>query len=321
MKLKASIAVALLAIVWSSAPVRADDAYPSRVISLVVPLTPGTTIDILARLYADKLGKLLGQQIVVINKAGAGGAIAAESVAHAPADGYTLIFVNSAHEILKFLNKNLPFDPVRDFAGVAIVGSAPAILVVPPSLGVINLKEFIALAKAKPGQLNYGSAGIGTSTHLAGAYFAAQTKIDLVHVPYTVSSSIITDMMGGSVQASFDPLAFVLSQLQSGNLRALAVGADEPITDPVKIPTAISQGVDYRYATWYGILAPAKTPKPILQKLATAIATASQDPELQQKIKAQGIGLEVKTLDAFDTYMADDVARLAPLINDVTNKQ
>jgi tripartite-type tricarboxylate transporter receptor subunit TctC len=127
--------------------------------------------------------------------------------------------------------------------------------------------------------------------------------------------------MGGSVQASFDPLAFVLSQLQSGNLRALAVGADEPITDPVKIPTAISQGVDYRYATWYGILAPAKTPKPILQKLATAIATASQDPELQQKIKAQGIGLEVKTLDAFDTYMADDVARLAPLINDVTNKQ
>jgi tripartite-type tricarboxylate transporter receptor subunit TctC len=321
MKLKASIAVALLAIVWWSAPVRADDAYPSRVISLIVPLTPGTTIDILARLYADKLGKLLGQQIVVINKAGAGGAIAAESVAHAPADGYTLIFVNSAHEILKFLNKNLPFDPVRDFAGVAIVGSAPAILVVPPSLGVTNLKEIIALAKAKPGQLNYGSAGIGTSTHLAGAYFAAQTKIDLVHVPYTVSSSIITDMMGGSVQASFDPLAFVLSQLQSGNLRALAVGADEPITDPVKIPTAISQGVDYRYATWYGILAPAKTPKPVLQKLADAIATVSQDPELQQKIKSQGIGSQVKTLDAFDTYMADDVARLAPLINDVTNKQ
>ena len=114
-------------------------------------------------------------ELVVINKAGAGGAIAAESVAHAPADGYTLIFVNSAHEILKFLNKNLPFDPVRDFAGVAIVGTAPAILVVPPSLGVTDLKEFIALAKANPGQLNYGSAGIGTSTHLAGAYFAAQT--------------------------------------------------------------------------------------------------------------------------------------------------
>jgi tripartite-type tricarboxylate transporter receptor subunit TctC len=302
-------------------PARAEDVFPSRLITLVVPLTPGTTIDILARLYADKLSTLLGQQIVVLNKPGAGGAIAAESVANASPDGYTLIFVNSAHAILKFLNKSLPFDPVRDFAGVTMVGSAPAIVVVPPSLGVTNLQEFIALAKAKPGQLNYGSAGIGTSTHLAGAYFAAQTKIDLVHVPYTVSANIITDMMGGSIQASFDPLAFVLAQLQHGNLRALAVGADAPITDPVNIPTAISQGVDYRYATWYGVLAPRKTPSPVLQKLAAAFAKASEDPDLQQKIKAQGIGTQIKSLNAFDSYIADDFARIEPLIEDVTNKK
>jgi tripartite-type tricarboxylate transporter receptor subunit TctC len=312
---------ALLLFAALALPARAEDAFPSRLITLVVPLTPGTTIDILARLYADKLSALLGQQIVVLNKPGAGGAIAAESVANASPDGYTLIFVNSAHAILKFLNKSLPFDPVRDFAGVTMVGSAPAIVVVPPSLGVTNLQAFIALAKAKPGQLNYGSAGIGTSTHLAGAYFASQTKIDLVHVPYTVSANIITDMMGGSIQASFDPLAFVLAQLQHGNLRALAVDADAPITDPVTIPTAIAQGVDYRYATWYGVLAPRKTPNPVLQKLAAAFAKASEDPDLQQKIKAQGIGTQIKSLNAFDSYIADDFARIEPLIEDVTNKK
>jgi tripartite-type tricarboxylate transporter receptor subunit TctC len=312
---------ALTIFAWAAQPARAEDEFPSRLITLVVPLTPGTTIDILARLYADKLSGILGRQIVVLNKPGAGGVIAAESVANASADGYTLLFVNSAHAILGFLNKSLPFDPVRDFAGVSMVGSAPAIVVVPPSLGVTNLKEFIALAKSKPGALNYGSAGIGTSTHLAGAYFAAQTGINLVHVPYTVSSNILSDMMGGSIQASFDPLAFVLPLLQNGNIRALAVGADEPVTDPVQIPSAISQGIDYRYATWYGILAPRKTPKPVLQKLADAIAKASQDPELQQKIKAQGINTQVKRLDAFDSYIGDDIARLSPLINDVTNKQ
>jgi tripartite-type tricarboxylate transporter receptor subunit TctC len=314
-------AAALALVAAFMLPAHADDAFPSRLITMVVPLTPGTTIDILARLYADKLSALLGQQIVVLNKPGAAGAIAAESVANASPDGYTLIFVNSAHAILKFLNKSLPFDPVRDFAGVTMVGSAPAIVVVPPALGVSNLQDFIALAKAKPGQLNYGSAGIGTSTHLAGAYFASQAKIDLVHVPYTVSANIITDMMGGSIQASFDPLAFVLSQLQHGNLRALAVGADDAIADPVTIPTAISQGVDYRYATWYGILAPRKTPKPVLEKLAAAFAKASEDPDLRQKMKTQGIGTQVKSLDAFDRYIADDFARIEPLIEDVTNKK
>jgi Tripartite tricarboxylate transporter family receptor/MaoC like domain len=159
------------------------------------------------------------------------------------------------------------------------------------------------VAKAKPGQLNYGSAGVGTATHLAGAYFAAQTNINIVHVPYTVSSNIISDMLSGAIQASFDPLAFVLSFLQNGSLRALAVGADEPVTDPIKIPSAIGQGVDYHFATWYGILAPVKTPKPALRTLADAIAAASRDGELLQKIKTQGIKPDIVALDAFDSYI------------------
>ena len=316
--LRRLIAAALFAL--ATVPGQAAEQFPSRQITLVVPLTPGTTIDILARLYADKLGKLLGQQIVVMNRPGAGGIVGAEKVATAAPDGYTLLFGNSGHAILGLLNKNLAFDPIKDFAGVSMIGAAPAIVVVPSSLGVVDLNAFITLAKAKPGQLNYGSAGVGTATHLAGAYFAAQTNINIVHVPYTVSSNIISDMLSGAIQASFDPLAFVLSFLQNGSLRALAVGADEPVTDPIKIPTAIGQGVDYHFATWYGILAPVKTPKPALRTLADAIAAASRDGELQQKIRAQGIKPDIVALDAFDSYIDGDLARLAPLVNGIAEK-
>ena len=175
--------MALAAMLCWCAPVKAQEAYPSRLITIVVPITPGTTIDILARLYADKLAKKFGQQVVVANRPGAGGLIAAQAVANAPADGYTILFANSGHAILGTLNKNLPFDPVRDFAGVSLVGEAPTVVTVAPSLGVSNLKEFVEMAKAKPGSVNYGSAGIGTATHLAGAYFALKTDTDLVHVP------------------------------------------------------------------------------------------------------------------------------------------
>jgi tripartite-type tricarboxylate transporter receptor subunit TctC len=292
---------------------RAQEQFPNHPITLVAPISPGTAIDILARLYADRLTQILGQPVVVLNKPGAGGIVGAEFVAGANADGYTLLFANSGHSILSLLNKNLRFDPIKDFAGVTQVGAAPAIAVVPARLGVADLKEFIALAKAKPGQLNYGSAGVGTSTHLAGAYFAAQTSIDIVHIPYTVSANIISDMMGGQIQASFVPLAFVLAHLQNGSLRALGVGADEPIAEPVKIATAISQGVDYRYTTWYGILAPAKTPAAVRRKLADAIAKAGEDAGLRKKVEQQGIVPQTRMLEAFDSYVAEDVRRLAPL--------
>jgi tripartite-type tricarboxylate transporter receptor subunit TctC len=317
----AAVILLLVAALTLPQRARAADQFPARPITLVVPLTPGTTIDILARIYADRLSRILGQPVVVLNRPGAGGIIGAQAVAKANPDGYTLLFANSGHSILGLLNKDLAFDPIRDFAGIAMIGTTPAIVVVPPKLGVSNVGEFIALARAKPGAVNYGSAGVGTSTHLAGAYFAAQAGLNLVHVPYTVSSNIISDMLSGAIQASFDPLAFVLSFVQNGSLRALAVGADEPITDPVRIPTAISQGVDYRYATWYGILAPARTPPAVLRKLADAIAEASEDAGLRQKLKAQGIGAKTMALQAFDAYIDADVARLAPLTIGIAAKK
>jgi tripartite-type tricarboxylate transporter receptor subunit TctC len=296
-------------------PARGEEPYPSRLITIVAPITAGTAIDILARLYADKLAKRFGQQVVVANRPGAGGLIGAQTVASSAPDGYTVLFANSGHAILGTLNKNLPFDPVADFAGVALVGEAPAIVVAPPSLGVSSLTEFVALAKAKPGAINYGSAGIGTSTHLAGAYFALKAGIDLMHVPYTVSATIIADLLGGRIQASFVPMAFVLPLLQDGRLKALAVAAKEPITEP--IATAQSQGIDYQYATWYGLLAPGKTPKSVLDTLDQAIAEAGNDPELQAKIRIQGIEPRHVALAAFDAHIRDEMVRLAPLLKSI----
>ena len=315
------IAAALTGVVCLCPPARAQDHYPSRLITIIAPITAGTTIDILARLYADRLSKRFGQQVVVVNRPGAGGLIAAQAVASSPPDGYTLIFVNSGHTILGALNKNLPFDPVRDFAGVSLVGEAPTVVTVPPALEVSNLKEFVARAKARPGTINYGSAGIGTATHLAGAYFALKTDTDLVHIPYTVSATIIADMLGGRIQASFVPAAFVLPLLQDGRLRALAVSAKEPVTDPIRIPTALSQGIDYQNATWYGILAPAKTPKSVLQSLSQAISEFGKDPELQAKIRAQGIDPRDIELEKFDLHIQADMARLDPLLKAIADQR
>ena len=321
MKFSQLIAAVLTGLVCLCPPARAQDHYPSRLITIIAPITAGTTIDILARLYADKLSKRFGQQVVIVNRPGAGGLIAAQAVASSPPDGYTLIFVNSGHTILGALNKNLPFDPVRDFAGVSLVGEAPTIVTVPPALDVSNLKEFVARAKAKPGTINYGSAGIGTATHLAGAYFALKTDTDLVHIPYTVSATIIADMLGGRIQASFVPAAFVLPLLQDGRLRALAVSAKEPVTDPIRIPTALSQGIDYQNATWYGILAPAKTPKSVLQSLSQAISEVGKDPELQAKIRAQGIDPRDIELEKFDLHIQADMARLDPLLKAIADQR
>ena len=212
----------------------ADEHYPSRLITIVVPLTPGTAMDIQARLFADGLSKRFGYQTIVVNRPGAGTLIGAETVANASPDGYTILLTNSAHAILGAMNKNLPFDPIADFAGICMVGLAPTVVTVAPSLGVHNLQEFVALAKAKPGTINYGSAGIGTATHIAGAYFAYKTGTELVHVPYTVSQTILTDMLSGNIQATFAPEAFTLPMLQDGRLLGLAVADDEPVREPIQ---------------------------------------------------------------------------------------
>lgn len=309
-----SFALALAIGASAGAIGHAQEHYPSRVITIVVPITPGTAMDIQARLFAQGLSERYGYQVIVENRPGAGTLIGAETVAKASADGYTILFTNSAHAILGTMNKNLPFDPIADFAGICLTGQTPAVVTVARSLGVHNLREFVALAKAKPGTINYGSAGIGTATHLAGAYFAYKTGTQLVHVPYTVTQNIITDLLAGNIQATFAPEAFTLPMLEDGRLLGLAVAADSPLSEPVQIPTAASQGVDYDYSTWYGFLAPAKTPRPVLQSLHDAVAAVAGDPAIAAKIRVQGISPASVGLRDFDAYIRNDMARLSPLL-------
>ena len=305
---------ALAALPALNEPAPAQEHYPSRPITVLVPITAGTTIDILARLYGEALSKRFGQQVVIANRPGAGGLIGAQAAASASADGYTLLLANSGHAILGTLNKSLPFDPVADFAGVSLIADAPTLVTVAPSLGAGTLNDLVELAKTKPGGIYYGSAGIGTATHLAGAYFGLQTGTELVHVPYTVSSTIIADLLGGRIHATFAPAAFTLPLLQEGRLRALAVAADEPMRAPIFVPTAFSQGVDYRIATWYGFLAPARTPRAVLEILHRAIVEAGKDADLQDKLRQQGVRPQSVGLDDFDLHIRKDMARLAPLL-------
>jgi len=302
----------LLAI--SCASGRAQEHFPSRLITIVVPLTAGTTADILARLFAEGLSRRFDQRVVVSNRPGAGGLIAAQVVATGPADGYAILLANSAHTILATMNKNLTFDPITGFAGIYLIGEAPAVVNVAPSLGVHTLAEFIALAKSRPGAINYGSAGIGTATHIAGAHFALQTGTQLVHVPYTVSSTIIADLLGGRIHATFAPEAFTLPLLQDGRLLALAVADEEPIREPIAIPTAVSEHVDYRIATWYGFLAPAKTPTAIVVTLHDALAELGKDSEFSNTMDRHGVKPRGVGIGEFDLYIRKDVERLTPLL-------
>jgi len=310
------IGAVLAATLAPGLPVRAQE-FPSGAITVVTPLPPGTAVDILARLYAERLSRRFGQQIVVSNRPGAGGLIAAQAVATAPADGYTLLLTNSGHAILGTLNKTLPFDPVRDFAGISLIGETAAVVTVPPSLGTRTLRAFVDLARAKPGTINYGSAGIGTAAHLAGAYFARQAGIDMVHVPYKTGSALIADLVEGRIQATFSPAAFTLPMLQDGKLLALAVSSREPMRDPIAVPAALSANVDYEYATWYGFLAPAKTPAAVLRTLDRAITALGRDAELQARIAAQGIAPRSIGLSDFDAHIRREMDRLDPLLKSI----
>jgi tripartite-type tricarboxylate transporter receptor subunit TctC len=206
---------------------------------------------------------------------------------------------------------------VRDFAGISLIGETAAVVTVPPSLGARTLRQFVDLAQAKPGFINYGSAGIGTATHLAGAYFARQAGIDMVHVPYKMGSALIGDLLEGRIQATFSPAAFTL---QDGRLLALAVSSSEAMHDPIAAPSALSAGIDYQYATWYGFLAPARTPATILQTLNRAIAEAGRDGELQAKIVAQGVAPRSIALRDFDAHIGREMERLDPLLKTIAGQ-
>jgi tripartite-type tricarboxylate transporter receptor subunit TctC len=274
-------------LVLSNANAQSD--YPTRPVKVIVPSPPGGGTDILARVLAQHFTKALGQPFVVENKPGAGNMIGIESVARSPGDGYTLLVTASTLALNSVLYKKVPYDPVRDFAPITLAATAPNVLVVNPALPVKSLAEFIALAKAKPGALSYGTPGIGTSPHLSMELLKSMAGIDLQHVPYRGTAAAVTDVIGGQIAATFANALTAKPQVDSGRVRALAVSGPSRVEAFPTVPTVAEAGVPaYEAMQWYGMVAPAGTPPQIIARLHAEAAKALQSNEMKEKLALDG---------------------------------
>jgi tripartite-type tricarboxylate transporter receptor subunit TctC len=315
------IAVGALVLFAGIAGAQAQSDFPNKPVHLVVGFTPGSVADITARVLGNKMGQLLGQQFVVENRVGAGSSIAAEYVARAPKDGYTLYLPGSANIANAAINPKLPFDIIKDFAPIGLVNSAAVILVVHPSLNVNNVQELIALVKSKPDELSYASTGIGSAPHFSGELFMQRTGTKLVHVPYPGSPQAATDLLAGRVQIMFSPATAVISLVKAGKLKVLAsAGRRRPGILP-DVPTMIESGMpDFDTAIWFGLTAPAGTPSGALDKLAHALREAVKAPEVIAAWRPQGVdpldgGADaLAKLDATELKRWTEVAAAAGLI-------
>jgi len=289
--------------------------YPGRPARVLVGFTPGGGVDINARLAASKLSEYLGQQFIVENRPGAGTNIANEAVAKAAPDGYTLLFNSPAVAINMSLYKNPGYDLLHDLAAVSIFSESTNILVVPASLPVKSVQDLIALAKAKPGALNYSSAGPGTTQHLAGELFKLRTGTKIVHVPYKGSAPSLTALIAGDVQLSFvNPIA-IGQHVKSGRLRALAVAGAKRTTFLPDVPTMKEAGVEgVEVPLWFGLLAPAGTPSEIIHALAAAVEKGAHSPDMQKKLLDQGAEPVGNTPEEFQAMLKEEVARWAEVV-------
>lgn len=292
--------------------------YPSRPIRFVVGFPPGGGNDTMARMIGQKLADRVGQSVVIDNRPGAGGNIAAELVARANPDGHTILMISSSHPIQGLLKKNLPYDPIRDFSGVAQLVKYRSVLVIHPSVAASSVRELLALAKSRPGQLNFVSAGPGTGSHLAGELFKLMANVDIVHVPYKGTAQAMTDLMGGRVQIMFTPMVPVLPHLQSGRLRALAVTSKNRSRVRPELPTVAEAGVTgYEFAAWYGIVAPPRLPRGIAGKLHAEIARVVQTPEVRERLSAEDMDLADATPEQFDEARKAELAKWSKLVKQI----
>ncbi len=289
--------------------------YPSKPIRLVVGFTPGGGVDINARLLGPKLTEYLGQQIIVDNGPGAGTNIANEYVAKSPPDGYTLLINTAAVAINMALYKKLPFDTLRDFAPISVFSQSPNILVVHSSVPVKSAKELVALAKAKPGALNFSSAGSGTTQHLAGELFKLRSGVNIVHVPYKGSAPSLTALIGGEVSLTFANIPAIYQHVKSGRLRPLASAGPKRSELMPEVPTMAEAGVKgVEVVVWYGVLAPAATPRDIVNTLAASIKKAAAAPDVKQKLVDQGAEPVGSTPDEFAKLLREEVAKWAEVV-------
>ncbi|NML43118.1 tripartite tricarboxylate transporter substrate binding protein [Ramlibacter sp. G-1-2-2] len=306
---------AVLALLAALPLAAAAQDFPSRPLKLVVPFGPGTTTDIVARVFAEALVKPLGQPVVVENKAGAGGNIGADLVAKAQPDGYTIVMGTvGTHAINPGLYRKMPYDALKDFAPIGFAGYTPTLLVVSTASPVKSLKDLQAAA-AKPGGVNFASAGNGTSGHLAGELLKARLGGEMVHVPYKEGGLAMTDVMGGQVQFMFYHPAAVMPQVKAGKLRPLGVSSAKRSSAAPDVPTISEQGYgDFDLVAWFMLYAPAGTPAPVLAKLRDAVVQAVNNPEVKAKLEAQGLEVPVLKPDEMAAFSRVEIAKWSELV-------
>ena len=289
-------------------------AYPSKPIRIVVGFSAGSVVDGSARVVGQKLTESWKQQVVVENRPSAGGIIAAQIVAGGNPDGYTLLSVSAGHAVAPAIYAKLPYDTLKDFAGITTTVNTPAVLVVNPQLGVRSLKDLIALAKSKPGALNFASAGIGSATHFSAEMLKSMAAIDVVHVPFKGIPEALADTMTGRVQYFLSPLAIALPMIKEGKVLALGVTTAKRSAVLPDVPTIAEAGVPgYRWDTWFGLLAPAKTPRPLIARLNGEITRILDLPDVRSRWVALGAESVPTTPEQFDKFIAEQAATFARL--------
>ncbi|MFO1413371.1 MAG: tripartite tricarboxylate transporter substrate binding protein [Burkholderiales bacterium] len=314
-----SLHIALTAALLAVAPAAFGQAWPAKPIKLVAPSTPGDAPDVIARLVAEKLSTVLGQQVVVDNRPGAGGVVGSDAVAKAAPDGYTLIMGNAgSHGINAAVYSKLPYDIQRDFAPVSLVAIAPNVMVVNPGVPANTVAEFIAYAKANPGKMSYSSGGNGSSAHMSMELFKAMAGVDIQHIPYKGSSPALADLAGGQVQVFIGNMPPTVPLIKGGKIRALAVTTKTRSPLMPELPTIADSGLPgYETVAWFGVLAPAGTPSEIVNRLSQEIAKIAKSPEMREKLLAMGAEPVGSTPEEFKLVIDRDIAKWKPLAQKV----
>lgn len=289
------------------------NAYPQQLVKIVVPFSAGSVTDGLARIIADKLSTLWKQQVIVENRPGLPGTT---GVAKAQPDGYTLMLTSNGHTIAGVINKNIQFDPVKDFAGVSKVASVPMVAVVPPDLPVKSLNDFIALAKEKPGKLNFSSAGLASTTYLSAELLKQGAGIDIVHVPYKGTPEATTAVVRGDVQMYFTPIPMAQELSAAGKVRPIAINSNQRSAQLPEVATVKETMPSYDYDSWFAVLAPAGTPRPLLDKVSKDLATVLKLPDVVEKLQAQGATASPTTPEALDAQLKKETEFYAKVLRD-----
>ncbi len=305
-----SIALALI-----GAPFAAAQSYPAKPIRMIIPAAPGGGVDTIGRAVGQKMSEALGQTVVPDNRAGAGTMIGSELTAKAPPDGYTFLMLTNSHAINAAVQKNLKYDPINDFAEISLLAISPYLLVVHPSVPAKNVRELVELARKRPGELLFASAGTASATHLAGELFKVVAKINIVHVPYKGGTPAVTDLVGGHVQLMFNNLISVLALSKSGRLRPLAVTSAKRLPLLPELPTVAESGYPgYEAASWYGAAAPAGTPPQIIGALNRELVKAIKAPDVRERLASEGAEIVGSTPEEFTRYMRRDIERWRKLV-------